>query len=173
MRKSLRVLAGLIAVAVPGVVSIKAVAVPGDKSLKFGGVVTIDGASYEVAADNGKIKKYSDVDSLVKDVAANFPSANGNYAVSIETGLILVQSIPADLKKDAASRVVKYNTKKTAQNAVITMLDADLVLMAGWDVGNQLQQAKFNEVTAQKVAVQADVAALDALIAKYTAIANG
>lgn len=171
-RKSLRAIAALIAVAAPGVVSLKVAAAGSDKSLRFGATVMVDGTAYEVAAENGKLKRYGDVDSFVKDVAANFPTNNGTYAVSVETGLVLVQSLPSDLKKDAAAKVIKLNGKKTAQQAVVTKLDADLLLMAGWENGNALQVARFNEVTTEKATVVNDIAAIDDLIAHFTAIAN-
>lgn len=171
-RKSLRAIAALIAAAVPGVVSLKVSANGPDKSLRFGGTVTVDGTAYEVAADNGKLKRYAEVDAFVKDAAAHFPTNNGTYTVQVETGLVLVQSLPSDLKKDAAAKVIKLGAKKTTQQGVVTKLDADLLLMAGWENGNALQVARFNEVTTEKATVVNDIAAIDAQIAHYTAIAN-
>lgn len=172
MRKSLRALAAIVAAANPGVLSFHLAAISGDKSLKFNGSVVVDGTAYSVAADNGKIKKYADADGFTKDLAAYFATPTGTYEISVETGLVLVSPLPADLKKNAASKVVSLGAKKTAQQAIVTALDAGLVLMDGWDVGNALQVARFNEVTAQKVSVVADIAAIDALIVTYTAIAN-
>jgi len=176
-RKTLRMIAGLLAVArvsTPGLEPVlKLVADPKDKALKFSGVVSIDGTDYTVAADNGKNKTYGTADQFVKDAAKYLETNTGTYTVSVETGVLLVGAIPSDLKKDAASKVVKYGQTKTSQNTVLTDLNSQLALMAGWDNGNALQKAKFAEVSAQKAAVVEDVAAIDALITKYTAIANG
>jgi len=100
-------------------------------------------------------------------------TSDGTYTVAIETGLVLVSPLPADLKKDAASKVVKYNTKKTAQTAVLADIDAQIVLMDGWNTGNALQVARLAEVQTQRAAVVEDIAAIDALIAKYTVVAAG
>lgn len=175
-RKTLRKIAALLEtarVATPGLVPEVTLNIkPGDKALRFFVVVKIGADSYNVAGDNGKVKLYQNADDAVKALAKYLPTNSGDYALTVSTGLELVASLPADLKKDAAAKVIKFGTVKTAQQAVVTGLDAELALMAGWNVGNALQQARFAEVTDQKAAVVEDIAAIDGLIAHYTAIAN-
>ena len=176
MRKTMRETARLLEVArvaTPGLVpTLTLHAHDGDKSLKFAATVGIGATNYEVAADNGKLKTFATADDFVKTIAKYMPTGSGTYALSVATGLVLVGSIPSDLKKDAASKVLKYGAVKTSQQAQVVSIDADLALMVDWENGNALQQARKAEVQAQRVAVVEDIAAIDALIANYTAIAN-
>ena len=176
-RKTIREIARLLSVArvaTPGLnPEFSLYADDGNKSLKFSGEVKIGNDIYSVAADNGKVKKFTNADDYVKVVAQHLETSDGTYTVAISTGLVLVSALPADLKKDAASKVLKFNAKKTAQTAVKADLDAQIVLMDGWDQGNALQVVRLQEVTAERSAVVEDIAAIDALIAKYTAIAAG
>jgi len=142
----------------------------GDKKLAFKGFITIDGVEFEAAANNGKIQVFRDIDAFVKYAAACVENPTGTYEVSIETGVFLVDSVPADVQKWAAAEIVRLGTKKTAQEAVLAGLDGQLALIVGWESGNQLQQAKKAETTAQKTAVQGDVAEIDAEITRLTAL---
>jgi len=175
-RKTLRKIAALLAtaqVATPGLVpEIKLSAKDGDKSLKFTVTVKVGPTVYDVAGDNGKVKTYAGADDVVKAVAKYIPTNTGSYTLDVETGLLLVSALPSDLKKDAASKVVKYGAIKTAQNAVLAGIVAEIALMAGWENGNALQVARLNESNAQKAAVEEDIDEIDALIAHYTTIAN-
>lgn len=150
------------------VVGVKAVAV--DKKLRFRGEVGIGESQYVIADDKGKVKTFTDVDDLVKTVAQYMPTSSGSYLVQVDTGALLVRPLPSDLVKAAQSDLVKLNAKKAAASAVVTALDANLALMVGWETGNALQVARKAEVTAERGAVVADVAAIDAEIARLTAI---
>lgn len=176
MRKTMREIARLLKVerqtnagAVP---TLALNAVPGDKSLRYGGEITIGAATYQVATDAGRVRTFGNGDDFVKTVAKYLPTSSGAYAVTVATGILLVSPVPSDLVKDAQAKVLRYQAVKTAQQAVVADLDADLALMAGWATGNPLQVAKWGEVTAQKAAVVEDIAAVDALIAEYQAIAS-
>jgi len=72
-RKTLREISRLLAVArvsKPGLTpEFSLLAVTGNKSLKFGGLVKIDATEYLVAADNGKLKTFTNADDFVKSMA--------------------------------------------------------------------------------------------------------
>lgn len=176
MRKTMRVIAEALATArqtTPGLLPVLSLlAIGQDKSLRMVGSVQVGATSYDVANDQGKVRTFTAVDDFVKAVAKYIPTVTGDYPVTVKTGILLVGSVPADLIKDAQSKVVKLGGVKVTQQGVVADLNAQLALMAGWDQGNPLQVAKFNEVTAQKAAVVEDIAALDALIAHYQTIAG-
>jgi hypothetical protein len=143
-------------------------AVPGDKKLVFYGVTDVGGVEYDLAADNGKLKKFTDVDDMVKYIATAVPVGSGDYMVKVGTGLTLAAAVPGDLVVWAGKQVVKLQSKKVSQQAVIAALDVQLALMDGWGDGSPLQVAKLEETEAQKAAVQADIAAIDAEIDRLT-----
>lgn len=137
-----------------------------DTKLRFVGYVKIAGVEYQVATNNGKVATFGDVDSFIRYCAASVETSDGTYDVVIATGTVLVKSIPADLEAWAESEIARLNVRKTAQQAVITALDAQLALMTGWETGNSLQQAKKAETQAQRAAVVEDIAAIDAEITR-------
>lgn len=174
MRKTLRELARLVAVkkeTVPGFVPvIKLVAVGTDKQLRLQGTVTIDADTFECAADNGKVKTFSDVDGFLKYVAKAAEKGDGVYNVEVDTGALLASSVPSNMVTWAQSQITRLNKVKTAQNAVINGLDDQLGFMVGWENGNAAQQEKKEEVQAQKVAVQTDITAIDAELLRLAEI---
>lgn len=150
------------------VIAIIANALGVNKALKFAGVVAVGGVEYRLCTDAGKEKVFVDVDDLVKFVSAAAPVGSGTYSVTINTGILLAAAVAADVVKAAAARVVKLGSVRVAQLAVIAGLDAQLALMAGWDVGSPLQVLRFDEVTLQKATVNADIAAIDDEVMRLT-----
>ena len=149
----------------PGVnVEYTLTAAAGDKSLKFGVVVKVNGAYYQVANDAGKVQTYGDVDDVVKMLAIYAPSNDGTYQLTVVTGDQLFTNIPTDMVAWAAAQVTKLTAAKTDQQAAVVALDAQLALMVGWETGNAKQAAKKAEITAQKSAIVADIAAISAII---------
>lgn len=146
----------------------RAAAVPGDKGLRFALFVTIGGVEYQAASNSGKVQTFGDMDAAVKFLAGCVETSTGTYSIPIETGVILVKAIPADLAAWAVSEIERLNVRKTAQNAVLAKLNDQIALMAGWDTGNALQQAKLAETQAQQVCVTGDIAAIDAEIARLS-----
>ena len=176
MRKTTRELARLFSAEkqiTPGIVAgLSLVAMGVDKSLRFAATMTIGATSYEVAGDNGKLKTFSDVDSFLKFAAKSAEKGDGVYLVSVDTGALLASKVPNDMKAWAGNQAITLGKIKNAQNAVIADIDSQMSLMVGWETGNAAQQAKKIEVTAQRVAVVTDVAAIDTEIARLTIIAN-
>lgn len=163
-------LAGVAKLANPAVViAFQAIAL--SKKLAFNGRVDIGGTVYDVAGSNGKLKSFADVDSMVKVFASKLPTTTGDYSVNVKTGVYLMSSIPSDIQAAAAKEVVKLGAAKVAQLAVVAGLDADLLLMAGWENGNPLQVARKAAVAEQKAVIVADIAAIDAEIVVQTALA--
>lgn len=150
------------------VITFTANAIEGNKALKFHGEANVGGTVYDFASTNGKLKLFGQADDLVKFIAGAVPAGTGDYPLTIKTGDTLAASVPADLVKAAADKVVKLNATKVAQQAVITEIDAQLALMTGWETGSSLQIAKLNETNTQKAAVQADIAAIDAEIVRLS-----
>lgn len=172
MRKTVRQISALVAaerVGTPGFKPLAALIALGiDKSLRFMASVTIGATAYEVAADNGKIKVFSDVDAFVKTFAKFSEDGNGNYDVTVQTGELLASRVPADFSAAAEAAVTRLTKVKNQQIAKSAALAGDIVLMAGWDVGNAAQRARLTEVTEQKAAVDGDIVALTAEIAAQT-----
>jgi hypothetical protein len=139
-----------------------------DKKLRFLGFVTIGGTEYEAAASNGKIATFGDVDAFVRYCASCVETGTGTYPVAVDTAALLVKSPPSDLVAWAADEVVRLGVRKTAQQGVLADIAAQLALMAGWESGNALQRAKKLEVQAQQTAVNGDIAAIDAEVARLT-----
>lgn len=146
----------------------RAAAIPGDKGLKFKLFVTINAVEYEAASNSGKVQAFGDMDAAVKYLAGCVETSTGTYSIPIETGVVLIKPIPADLVAWAAAEVERLGVRKLAQQALVSKLEDQLELMAGWDTGNALQQAKYNEVVAQENCVLGDIAAIDAEIARLT-----
>lgn len=149
-------------------ISTEANAIAGEKSLKFYGIVKVGAAEYDLANTNGKLKLFANADDLVKYIAQAVPAGSGSYTIKVNTGVVLAAAVPSDLIKAAAAKVVKLGAAKTAQQAVITEINAQLALMAGWGSGSALQVNKLNETNVQKAAVQADIAAIDAEIVRLS-----
>lgn len=144
-----------------------------DKKLKFRGDVLIGATAYTVADAKGKIKSFGDVDDLVKLLSGVLPTSSGDYVVNVVTGALLIKPLPGDMVKAAQSEVGKLTAAKTAALAVVTGLDASLALMVGWESGNVLQVARKTETLAQKTAVLDEIVAVEAEIARLTAIIGG
>lgn len=176
MRKTTRELSRLFSVEKQtnpaAVAALSLVAVAGDKNLKFTGAMTIGATTYEVAGDNGKKKVFQNVDDFMKFAAKAAEKGDGVYSVSVDTGTLLASSVPNDMKVWAGNQVITLGKTKNKQTAVVADIDSQLSLMVGWESGNAAQQAKKIEVTAQRVAVVTDIAALDTEIARLTVIAN-
>lgn len=174
-RKTMREISRLFAaekLATPGAVAtLKLVADGKDKNLRFFGKITVAGVEYEVAGDNGKIKTFSDVDGFLKFAAKAAEKGDGVYSVVVDTGSLLASSVPNDLQAWADSQIVRLNKVKLSQQATVANIDEQLVLMAGWENGNQAQQAKLTETNAQRAAVVVDIAAIDAEVVRLAAIA--
>lgn len=150
------------------VIAVVGDAVGNDKSLKFLGCVTVGGVAYRLCTDAGKEKVFSTADDLIRFVSSAAPIGSGSYSVVLNTGILLAASVAADQVKAMAARVVKLAGVKTKQQGVIAGLDEQLALMPGWNVGSALQVARFDEVTAQKATVNADIAAIDAEVLRIT-----
>lgn len=176
-RSTLRVLQGLLAthrVSVPGFVpTVLARAVGTDKSLRLAADVTVNaGPAITICGDSGKVKTYSDLDSIVRAMSKIAESSNGVYSLTVDTGALFASSVPTDIIASYEAQVIRLGKTKTSQQAVSAALAASLALMVGWDTGNAAQVARFNEVTAQKAAVDADIAAIDAEVARLNALIN-
>lgn len=143
-------------------------AISGDKSLRFVGTVTVGADQYRLCSDSGKVKVFANADDLVKFVSAAAPVNSGAYVVTLSTGVLLAAAVAADQVKAMAARVVKLASVKAKQQGVIAGLDEQLALMVGWNVGSALQIARFDEVTAQRATVNADIAAIDAEVLRIT-----
>lgn len=163
---------GLKVAAVPGYVpQFKCKAVGMNKNLKFAGSVVIDAVEYPVAADGGTVKLFQNVDDFLKVVAKACEAGNGVYTVVSDTGALLASAVPSNMKTWAENQIAKLGKVKIAQTAHVAGLDAQLVLMATWATGNAAQQARLAEVTAQKVAVVEDIAAIDTELVRLALIA--
>lgn len=143
-----------------------------DKALKFSAKVAIGANEYDLAADNGKAKTFPAVDDAIKFVAKAAEKGDGVYTVTVDTGALLASKVPADLKADAANKVITLGKAKLSQQATIAGIDDQLALMVGWENGNQAQKAKKLEAETQKATVTADIAAIDAEVVRLTAIVN-
>lgn len=173
LREMSRLYANAKAVEPTATCDVRLVAVNGDKKLRFKAEVTIGGVTNEVAADNGKIKVFSDVDDFLKFVAKAAESGDGVYKVEVDTGMILASSVPGDMLKWAAGQVDKLTNVKPKQQAVIGTIDAQLAMMVGWENGNQAQQAKKLDTQNQKACVILDIAAIDAEIERLQGLIDG
>lgn len=174
-RASIRVLAARAAAHIaanPGFVpTLYCTAIGVDKSLRLLASVKVDGGSeVDICGDNGKIKTFSDMDGVVKAMSKIRESSNGVYAITVDTGVLFASSAPANVTAYYEAQIVRLGKVKVHQQAVSAEIAAQLVLIAGWDVGNAAQQARFAEVTAQKAAVDADITALTDEIARLTAL---
>lgn len=152
---------------------IKASAVGTDKALRFRATIGIGANTYDLASDSGKIKVFSDVDSVLKFAAKAAEKGNGVYTVEVDTGALLASSVPADLKAWAEAQIVRLNKAKVSQQAAVDGIDDQLGLMVGWENGNAAQQAKKLEMQAQRACVVTDIAAIDTENARLAAIAAG
>lgn len=155
------------------VAAIKATAIGKDKALRFVATLTIGATTYEIASDSGKIKNFSDVDSLLKFAAKAAEKGNGVYTVEVNTGDVLASSVPNDMQSWAEAQIIRLNKAKLSQQAVIASVDDQLGLMVGWENGNAAQQAKKVEVTAQRACVVTDIDAIDTEVARLGVIAAG
>lgn len=151
--------------------ALQLVAVGTDKTLRFNAIVTVtvDGSATEYtvcSSSSGSIKRYSEADAAVKEIAKILPSSTGSYAVQVEVGSLLDVNPPANLVNAQTAEKVKLTAKLTSIDASITKAAAELALMVGWDTGNSLQVARFNEATAKHAALVAYQAAVNARIAE-------
>lgn len=173
-RKSLRELSRLFAVekaANPAAVAtLRLSADPADRALRFVAFITIAGVEYQCAADNGKLKTFSDVDGFLKYAAKAAEVGDGTYTVKVETGALIASTVPTDMEAWAESQIIRLGKVKTAQNAVIAEIDAQLLLMVGWENGNVAQKAKKAEAQAQRACIVTDIAAIDTEIARLETI---
>lgn len=177
MRKTVRQLAGIVRAALVADantdISYIAGAKAGDKSLKLDLFVIVGATQYEVASDSGKLRVFGTLDDCIK-VAAKVHEANdGQYSVTVATADLLASPAPANIGDYLAAQIAKLGKVKAAQTDKSAALADQLAAMAGWDSGNAAQVARFNEVTAQKVAVDGDIVAIDAEVVRLTALIPG
>lgn len=174
-RKTTRELSRLFGIkvaATPGYVpEFKCSAVAGNKNLKFTATVKIDANEYTVAADGGTVKVFQNVDDFLKVAAKACEAGNGVYTVTSDTGALLASSVPSNMQTWAEGQITRLGKVKVNQTEVIAKLDAQLLLMTTWATGNAAQQARLIEVTAQKAAVNEDIAAIDTELARLALIA--
>jgi len=172
IRKTSRQLAMLVAAALAGnalaEISFKLVSFGADKSLKFNGVVSIEGVEYGFASDSGKLANFPDVDAFLKKVSKFAESGDGMYAVTVETSNLLASSVPSNIITANAAKVVSLGKVKTAQQEMLVSLDAQLALMVGWATGNAAQRSKLAETQAQRDTIAGDIVAIDAEVASLT-----
>ena len=143
---------------------------PKDKTLSFNAqvAVTADGAAlgtYDVAAGNGAVQKFKDVDTAVKTVASILPESDGIYMVSVNTGSLLDKAPSGDLVKAQAAEKARLQAQLPVVAASKAKIDAQLALMVGWESGNSLQVAKKAEETTRAAVMVALTAAINARIA--------
>ncbi|MCL2344460.1 MAG: hypothetical protein FWC58_01240 [Desulfobulbus sp.] len=151
-------------------VDVELFAINNDPMLRFTAVMTIKGVDSEVAADNGKLKVFANVDDFLKFVAKAAESGDGVYNVKVDTGMILASKVPGNMLTWAQSQIARLAATKPKQQKVIDLIDAQLATMAGWETGNQAQQAKKAELSAQRGAVVTDMAAIDAEVSRLQAL---
>lgn len=158
----------------PAAVAVLSLAAVGtDKALRFSATMTVGGTVFEVAADSGKLKMFSDVDGFLKFAAKCAEKGNGVYSVEVDTKSLLASSVPNDMQSWADAQIIRLNKAKLTQQAVISDIDDQLGLMVGWENGNAAQQYKKTETQAQRDCVVTDISAIDAEVARLTVIANG
>lgn len=172
MRKTVRQLTAIVAAAV-GSPSFSFIAAAGDKGIRGFVNVAVDGVDYQVATDAGKIRVFGDIDSAVKAIAKIDETNDGEYSVNVETGSLFASPAPANVEAYYEGLIAKLGKAKTSQQAKSAELAALLASMVGWDTGNAAQVARFEEVTAQKACVDADILAIDAEVVRLTALLPG
>lgn len=169
MRKTVRQLTAIVAGAV-GTPSFSFVAAAGDKGIRGFVDVTVDAVTYQIATDAGKIRVFGDIDSAVKSMAKIKEANDGEYSIGIQTGSLFASPAPVNVEAYYEGLIAKLGKAKTAQQAKSAELAALLVSMAGWEAGNAAQVARFDEVSAQKDCVDADILAIDAEVVRLTAL---
>lgn len=152
------------AVAAATAVSFSLSAIGVDKGLKFQAFVTCDGEKSVICDDAGKIKTYSDVDSFVKVMSAAAPSSDGSYELTVETGTILLSALAFDQDAADLKEVAKLTTRKAEIVATKATVVAALAARPTWATGNALQVAWVEELSAQRDAMTAAIAAIDARV---------
>lgn len=142
----------------------------GKKELRFVGLISIGANQYAIASDTGPVRNFANVDDFVRVVAKVAESGNGDYVLTVKTGQLLASSVPANMATWAAAQTLRLNKVKTSQQARVAEIDTQLSVMAGWENGNQAQQAKKTEVQAQRAAVLTDIAAIEAEVTRLGTI---
>ena len=136
------------------------------KELRFVGLISIGANQYAIASDSGLVRNFANVDDFVRVVAKVAESGNGDYVLTVKTGQLLASSVPANMATWAAAQALRLNKVKKSQQARVVEIDTQLSVMAGWENGNQAQQAKKTEVQAQRAAVLTDIAAIEAEVTR-------
>lgn len=172
MRKTIRQLTAIVAAAV-GSPSFSFVAAAGDKGIRGFVEVAVGDATYQIATDAGKIRVFGDIDSAVKAIAKIKETNDGEYSVKVETGSLFASPAPVNVEAYYEGLIAKLGKAKTAQQAKSAELAALLASMVGWNTGNAAQVARFEEVTAQKACVDADILAIDAEVVRLTDLLPG
>ena len=125
----------------------------------------------EVADDSGKVRYFPTVESALRTFAGPGEASDGVYNVTVDTGVLYASKVASDIYTAAESRVIKLAKAKTAQQAKAAAGEALLNgPMAGWNVGNAAQQAKWNETSAQVTVLYADIAAIDTEVVELRAL---
>lgn len=161
-RKTLEqvILGAVVAVAMQGVI----------KSKKLSFTANIGGD--DLCDVTGKVKKYADVDTLAAGIMSYNPLVTSIVATLAVAGLRNPR-LPNDPIAEATTQKARYVARLATATANQAKLAATLVSMASYENSpNASLVARFNEVTAEKTAVDELAAFFVARIAEQDAIIN-
>lgn len=166
--------------------NISAVLLPVDlDSLSFNANVTVnDGtanvAVYTPADDNGKIKKFGDVDDLVRWLkGAYFDIINVDMTIADFSGISRAFVPPTDPIADATKKKAAFTKLDTGLNDNLATIDAKIAAAAasGWNDPlsanyHPALQANYDEYVKERAAIVAAKAYYVGRVAFYNAIIN-
>lgn len=178
-RKSLPLIQAIVVEVEPDDVVLTAT-IEDKRKLTFSGDVAVTkGATtthYGIAANNGKIKRFSDIDSMIRAmalVAPTFFAVQQTARVNVVGTSSLAKNEP--VSGDPVARLTKERTKLTAANLSLgeksTDLAASIAASSSYQNGSTKQQEFYNDLVAQKGVVDqlvelyvARIAAIDAAL---------
>lgn len=120
----------LLAALVLGAVVPVTLTVTDKKKLKFSASVTgADAVAHDVVDSGGSIRRFSDVDTVVKGVLDNRASVT-SVDVTIDTTEVKKQRIPTDPVAEATRLKTKYTSAKATAVSTKAKIDANLLQIA-------------------------------------------
>lgn len=132
---------------------------------------------YQIAREDGRLVSFSDVDSFAAKAieilgAKSVVGGRLNVQIKGADALIKPVRVPRNIIADAQKRLEKYQQTVLDLNAQIAEYERELLLMEGWQNGDDNQQAKRQETIDKKQSIENYKIFLQAEIQRIDLIVN-
>lgn len=177
-RKSVPLIKAIFAETPPEAISI-ALTIVDKKRLTFTAALTCqvgnESVVYDIATNDGKLKKYQDIDSVYRTAVvvagALFATQAPVVAMIVNQAVMLPEeSISGDPSEKLAKEKLKLQSAKAATDAKLVDIGVDIAAVASYATGTPKEQAYYNELVSEQTVMSQLADWYTARIAEINAI---